>query len=280
MRCRDRWRWPARHPPACRAPRLRPRRSGVQTHPSLLARCRLLSNFRLRFIGQRVRHQYQAMRATSRGRLIVVARYKCRDRVDELITEGGAVSRRSKPDLSVQRQRRQVLIGCPGPAQKITDLIDDASAQGDEKARGKPVRTPSWIEGNGAKRLGGDDIGHRACHEQAFLQSSPQTDLSLPHQLVRLEGPHVVIELLARYAEAGREGCGGGRLSQLRQEATPDRFQRHHRGSGIGDDVHIVHELSRPLTRKIVNGPPGRSYVSALTLMLVPILAASLAPPR
>ena len=81
-------------------------------------------------MGQRVRHQYQAMRATARGRLIVVARDKGRDRVDELIAEGGAISRRSKPDLGVQRQRRQVLVGCPGPAQQVADLIDDASAPG------------------------------------------------------------------------------------------------------------------------------------------------------
>ena len=48
----------------------------------------------LRLVRQRVCHEYQAMRATSRGRFIVVARDKGRHGVDELVTEGGAIGRR------------------------------------------------------------------------------------------------------------------------------------------------------------------------------------------
>jgi hypothetical protein len=53
------------------------------------------------------------MRATSRGGFVVIARDKGSYRVDKLVAEGGAIGRRSKPDLGVQRQCRQPFVGCP-----------------------------------------------------------------------------------------------------------------------------------------------------------------------
>jgi hypothetical protein len=64
-------------------------------------------------VWQRVCHEYQAMRAASRGRFIVVARDKGCYRSDEFITEGGAIGRRSEPDFGVQRKRRQLFFSSP-----------------------------------------------------------------------------------------------------------------------------------------------------------------------
>src|SRR5918995_1580121 len=111
MKCPVRWQSPAKHPPGCRAPRPQPRRSGVPRHLSSLAwwflRCKL------RLVRQGMRHDHQAVHAAAWGEFIVVTRNKLRHRLDELVAEGGAIGRGPKPDLGVERHRREMLVSCP-----------------------------------------------------------------------------------------------------------------------------------------------------------------------
>ena len=61
-----------------------------------------------------VRKDHEAMRAAPRGRLVMVARDKFVDSVGELVAEGGALRCLPEPNLGVQRQRRQSLVGFSG----------------------------------------------------------------------------------------------------------------------------------------------------------------------
>src|SRR4029077_13512886 len=122
MKYPARWRWPARLPPACRGPRLRPGPNGVRRLPSSRG-WRLLG---IGFLRQRVRHDHQAMRAATGGGFVVILRNQFCDGLGEVVAETRPVRRRPKANFGVHRQGRQALARLFRTPNKVADLADDA----------------------------------------------------------------------------------------------------------------------------------------------------------
>ena len=173
--------------------------------------------------------------------------------MSSLLKAARSAADRNRISVSSDRVARR-LSAARDPTEEIADLLDDAGGQGDEIARGEPVGAAVRIDGHGAQRPRRDDVGRRARHQQALRQPSPLPLPGLPHQLMRLERSHVVVDLLPRDPDPRGERRGGGRLGQLGEQPAPDRFQGDDRGGRVVDDSHIIHDPIRPLTRKVVNG--------------------------
>src|SRR5262249_30008068 len=127
-----RWRWPARLPPACRGPRLRPGRNGVRRLLSSRS-CWLLG---LGFLRQRVCHEHQAMRAAAGGGFIVILRDEFCDGLGEFVGESRPIGRRREATLGIHRQGRQTFARLLRTTNEVAHLPDNPCAQGDEIARG------------------------------------------------------------------------------------------------------------------------------------------------
>src|SRR5699024_10984129 len=74
------------------------------------------------------------------GRLVVVLADERGDRVRELLGEGGAVGRRGEPHLAVQRERRQLLAGLGGTADRVADIAYKSGGNGQQAAGRDLVR--------------------------------------------------------------------------------------------------------------------------------------------
>src|SRR4030095_16419957 len=100
------WRSPPRPVPAFPGPRLQPALNGARLVPSSRS-CRFLPFGFLRF---GICSDHQAMSASARRGLVVIAGDQCSDRAGQFITEGGAILGGSKSNLCVDGECRQALV--------------------------------------------------------------------------------------------------------------------------------------------------------------------------
>ena len=205
-----------------------------------------------RFLRQRVRHDYQAMRAAAGGGFIVILRNEFRDGLDEFVTESRPVRRRPKANLGVHRQGRQAFPRLFRTTNEVAHLADDACAHGDEIARGQPIDFPIRINGDWAQGARRDNVGSGRRHEQPFRQPAPLAFLGQPHQPVRLQRVQVVVDLLPSQANPRGQRRRRRGHGQLGEESTPHGLQGHRRRRRIIDDLDVEHEERVALTTIVV----------------------------
>ena len=104
------------------------------------------------------------------------------------------------------------------------------------------------------------DVQRRRRLEHPLGDAPVPTLLGQLHQAVCLERLEVVVHLLAREADSGRESGGGGRSGQLTEQPGPDRIQRGGGGLCVFDDLDVLHVATMPLTKNLAKGIVARRF--------------------
>src|SRR5262252_8932795 len=94
----------------------------------------------------------ESMRATARGRRVVVARDEPGDGFGELLGERRALGRRAKADFGIEAERREMLALLLGATKEHADLVHNARGERDQIARRESIGGTSGIAGDVAER--------------------------------------------------------------------------------------------------------------------------------
>ena len=151
--------------------------------------------------------------ASAFGLLIVVLRHQGGHRLHQLAGEGGAVGGGREPHLAVHRERGELLLGPFGAGEQVADIADELRGQRQQPAGRQAVRRPGRIGRHGRQRRRGDHVGGRHGPEQALGHVPLAALLHQLDQLVPLQRPQVVVDLLPR--QAGGGGEHGRRLGSV-----------------------------------------------------------------
>ena len=192
------------------------------------------------------------MRSTTGGGLVVVLRDESRNGVRELLGERRSIGSGRKPDLAIEGEGRDPLAGLPGADQKRTDVADKAGCHGEHPECGEAVGRAFRVRLDRGERGRRDDIRRRGRAHQPLGHVASTTFLDELDQAVPLEGPQVVVDLLPRKSDPGRQGRRGPGGRELREETRADRIQRCLGGCRVLDDRDVEHAATLPPTRLFV----------------------------
>ena len=157
--------------------------------------------------------------------------------------EGGPVLGGREPHLAVDPQGRDRLAGFARPGDELADLADQPARDGEQPARGALVGLARRIRRDGRQGGRRDHVGRGGRLEHALGAVALAALFDQLHEAVMLQGPQVVVRLLAGEPDALGKAAGRRGLGQLGEQAGADRVQRGLGGGGIVDDGDVVHEL-------------------------------------
>ena len=181
------------------------------------------------------------MRPPPRRRFIVIPCRQPSHRTRQLPAKRSPIRSRPKPDHGIHRQCRQPLVEFLGPPQQRLHLAHNPRRQRNQIACRQPVHTTTRIRRRSPHRHRRHDVRPRRRHHQSLGQSTPRPLFRHPYQLMFLERPQMIVNLLPCDPQPPRKRCGRSRFRQLREEPGPRRIERHHRGRRIVDHLNSKH---------------------------------------
>jgi len=163
-----------------------------------------------------------AARIVGRG----VARDEPRHRRRQPRDEGAVVVGRGKADLALQRRRHHALAGGVGTRAQLGDLGGDGGGGGDEVGAGEAV--PFLVGAQLGRRglVGARERDARGQAHDALGAAAPLPLFGHLDEAGALELAQVIVDLLARQAEAARQPARRLRLLEPLQQAEAKRRQR------------------------------------------------------
>src|SRR5204862_7466412 len=113
-----------------------------------------------------------------------------------------------EPHLAVDPEGGKRLAGCARPGDELTDLADHAPCDREQPARGALVRLTRRIRLD--RRQGGrrDPVGRGRRLKDALGAVTLAALFDELHEAVMLQGPQVVVRLLAGEPDAGSDRAG------------------------------------------------------------------------